>query len=208
LALGVTGTLSQFVGTITNNNNSATTGGVNTFQFSEARVDTSTGAVDTPCAVSSAGSAVNCTTVNKYGENGLVSSPALGSNESNTTEVQLQNPASPPAGQTGALTLAVPACAQSPLPGAGPPAVGDLCGATPGLTVAVACSSPTGQTPFDFPAGTLDAFAAGSPYTIATLAPGVSVNCTFTITSPNLTAITDLQDITATQPLTWTFTQV
>jgi hypothetical protein len=81
-----------------------------------------------------------------------------------------------------------------------------LCGT---LTVNVTCAPPGTADPF--PTGTLTAFAtagAAPGLSIATsLPPGGSVDCTFVTTMPSNATAVDLQGISVTQPLTWTWTQ-
>jgi hypothetical protein len=159
------------------------------------------------CAVASAGSSVNCDTINKNGALGAPATP-LAPGGVRTTTVRLANTATGPVGLAGDLALSVQPCTQAPPVGTANDAnngvlAGDLCGAT---QVTVTCAG-SGQ---EFTAGpvSLTAFAAGSPYTIATaVAPDGTVDCTFTTTLPATTTAVNLQGITTDQPMTWTFTQ-
>jgi hypothetical protein len=206
LALGITGTLSQFTASITNTNNEVETAGPEAFGFSESLVVN--GVRQTPeCAVASAGGSVNCDTINKNGQLGAPATP-LAPGGVRTTTVQLLNTATGPAGLSGDLTLSVQPCTQTPPVGTANDAnngvlAGDLCGAT---LITVTCAG-AGQ---EFTTGpvSLTAFATGSPYTIATaVPPDGSVDCTFTTTLPATATAVNLQGITTSQPMTWTFTQ-
>jgi hypothetical protein len=204
LALGVTGTFSQFVAAINNTNNNASTVGPEAFAFSEALV---TGAgVQPVCQQASAGQSLDCTTINKFGSDGTTA-PPMAPGSSQSTTVQLKNEATGVTGLSGNLTLEVSPCVPSVPPGDpnssnGGVAAGDICGA---LTVAVTCAPPGTASVFS---GTLTAFEAGSPYSIATsLAPGGTVDCTFTTTLPSTQTAANLQGLSVNQPLTWTFTQ-
>jgi hypothetical protein len=206
LALGVTGTLSQFVASINNTNNNASTVGPEAFAFSESNV--LAGVPQSPaCATASAGQSVNCTTINKYGTSGTTA-PPMAPGSSQSTTVQLKNEATGATGLSGNLTLTVSPCTQNvpvgdPNPSNGGTAAGDLCGT---LNVAVTCSSPGTASVFT---GTLTAFATGSPYSIATsLPPGDFTDCTFTTTLPATATAANLQGLSVSQPLTWTWTQV
>ena len=74
MVLGITGTLSQYVASITNSENHVETGGADSFGFSESNV---VGGVpeDPACAEASAGQAVTCSTVNKNGQTGASATP-------------------------------------------------------------------------------------------------------------------------------------
>jgi len=205
LALGITGTLSQFTASITNTNNEVETAGPEAFGFSESLVVD--GAPQTPeCAVASAGDSVNCDTINK---NGAVGSPAtpIAPGGVRATTVRLANTATGPSGLAGDLSLSVEPCTQDPQVGLANPAnndvaAGDLCAAT---QVTVACDS---NPEFSVGPVSLTAFATGSPYTIAAaVSPDGFVNCTFTTTLPATATAVNLQGITTSQPMTWTFTQ-
>ena len=209
LALGVTGTLSQFTASITNTNNNASTAGPEAFGFSEALVVG--GSPQTPvCAQASAGQAVNCTTINKYGTAGTTA-PAMAPGSSQSTTVQLANTAIT-TGLSGDLALSVQPCTQSVPVGTANPSnggtlAGDLCGA---MTVTVSCSS---APAFTVGPATLTAFAAPTapatnPYSVATaIPPGGVVDCTFTTSLPTTATAANLQGLTVSQPLTWTWTQ-
>lgn len=207
LALGITGTLSQFTASITNTNNEVETVGPNAFGFSESLVVD--GQPETPaCATASAGDSVNCDTINKNGEIGEPATP-LAPGQVRTTTVRLQNTAIP-TGLSGDLTLSVEPCGQ--VPGVGEPntgnngvPAGDLCGT---VLVTVSCSATPSQPAFDVGPVSLTAFAGGSPYTVAgAVPPGGFVDCTFTTTLPAGATALDLQGIHTSQPMTWTFTQ-
>lgn len=205
LALGITGTLSQFTASITNTSNEVETAGPEAFGFSESLVVD--GVPQTPeCAVASAGSSVNCDTINKNGAVGSPVTPITPGGVRSTT-VRLQNTATGPAGLAGDLTLSVQACTQDPQvglpnPGNNDVVAGDLCAAT---QITVACDS---NPEFSVGPVSLTAFAAGSPHAIAAaVSPDGFVDCTFTTTLPSTATAVDLQGITTDQPMTWTFTQ-
>jgi hypothetical protein len=207
LALGITGTLSQYTASITNTNNNVETAGPESFGFSESLVVD--GQPVTPaCATASAGDSVNCDTINKNGEIGEPATPIAPGGVRNTT-VRLLNTAIP-AGLAGDLTLTVEPCTQVPLVGSPNPAnndipAGDLCGT---VVVTVSCATSPASTPFDVGPVTLTAFAAGSPYVIAAaIPPGGYADCTFTTSHPIGATAPALQGITTSQPMTWTFTQ-
>jgi hypothetical protein len=204
LSLGVTGTLSQFTASITNDTNEVATAPAAAFGFSEAVF---VGGILQPvCADASAGEALTCPAVNKYGTDGAAATP-IAPDGTRITTVQLENTGVDPGAITGILTLSAGACTQLPaVDPVGSPIVGDLCGTA---TVAIACTT-TGTIGAGVPVGTttLTAFGTAStttPVTVATLAPGDTVDCTFTTTQPSNDPT--LQGITATQPMTWTFTQ-
>lgn len=210
LVLGITGTLSQLTASILNNANNATTGGPNTLQFSETNNDTP----NQVCGPASAGTPVTCSTINKFGVGGALLSPVMGAGFQHTTSVRLANTATAPVGLTGALSLTVGPCSQTPT--ANGSTVGDLCAAMEIHVVCSAPTDPTGQTEFTFgattgsPTGvmTLTDFQgamAPTTYTIGTLAPGGTVDCTFTITAPT-SLPTNLEGIRVMQNLTWVFT--
>jgi hypothetical protein len=203
LSLGITGTLSQFTASITNPTNQVATAAATAFGFSEAVF---VGGVLQPvCADASAGDALTCPAVNKYGTDGGAATP-IAPDGTRVTTVQLANTGVDPGALSGILTLSAGACTQLPAADpVGPPIVGDLCGAA---TVAIACTTTGTIGAVPVAATTLTAFATATtptPYTVATLAPGDTVDCTFTTTQP--VAAPGLQGITATQPMTWTFTQ-
>ena len=209
LALGINGTLGQFVANITNTNNHVETGGPDSFGFSESNV---IGGVpeDPACAEASAGQSVNCADINKNGALGADATP-MAPGQSRSTTVRLQNTAVP-IGLSGALTLLPATCTQTPVADPiGPPVVGDLCGTA---TVAVHCSGSPGTTfpAFDVGPVTLSAFASGAPaggYVIGTpVDPAAFVDCTFTTSLAATATNPNLQGILTSQPMTWTFTQV
>jgi hypothetical protein len=206
LALGITGTLSQFTASISNTQNRVETAGPSAFGFSESLVID--GVVQTPeCAIARAGQTATCATINKNGALGAPATP-IAPGGTRTTTVRLANIATGAGGLSGDLTLSVQPCTQTPPVGTpneannGIPA-GDLCGAT---LVTLACAG-AGQ---EFSTGpvSLTAFAAGGPYAIATAVPPDGfVDCTFTTTFPADATAVDLQGISTDQPMTWTFTQ-
>jgi hypothetical protein len=205
LALGITGTLSQFVASITNTSNAVETAGPEAFGFSESLVVG--GVPQTPeCAVASAGDSVNCDTINKNGQLGAPATP-LAPGGSRTTTVRLANTATGAAGLAGDLSLSVQPCTQDPQVGLANPAnngviAGDLCAAT---QVTLTCA---GGGEFTTGPVSLTAFATGSPYPIAAaVSPDGSVDCTFTTTLPAGSSAVNLQGIATDQPMTWTFTQ-
>jgi hypothetical protein len=207
VALGITGTLSQFTASITNTNNEVETAGPDAFGFSESLLID--GQPQTPeCAVASAGDSVNCDTINKNGNLGSPATP-IAPGGVRSTGVRLQNTATGAAGLSGSLSLSVQPCIQSPPAGTANGAnngvlAGDLCGVT---TVTLACTG--GGQEFTEGPVSLTAFATGSPYPIAAAVPPDGfVDCTFTTTLPATASAVNLQGITTDQPMTWTFTQV
>src|SRR5262245_32851638 len=207
LALGITGTLGQFVARITNTNNEVETAGPESFGFEETNVVDGT-PDDEPCAVAPAGGVALCSEINKFGQMGGVATP-ISPGESRTTEVRLRNTASTdPLGLSGDLTLVPSACSQQPpVDLSGEPPVGDLCAV---ITVTINCDSPSG-VPFALGPVTLDTFFTGAPadgYVIElALPPGDEVNCTFLTEFPFPNADPSLQGITADQVMQWVFTQ-
>jgi hypothetical protein len=206
LALGITGTLSQFTASITNTNNQVQTAGPEAFGFSESLVVN--GVPQTPaCATASAGGSVNCDTINKNGAVGAPATP-MAPGGVRTTTVRLANTATGAAGLSGNLTLSVQACGQTPPNGTANSAnngilAGDLCGAT---LITMTCAG-AGQELTVGPVS-LTAFATGGPYTVATaVPPDGTVDCTFTTNLPITATAVNLEGITTSQPMTWTFTQ-
>jgi len=201
LALGVNGTLSQFVAQITNDQNHVST---TSFAFSESLVDPETGApVAPPCQTAGAGESLLCSQINKYGEGGAAATP-MAPGDMRSTVVQLKNESQLPAGLAGNLTLDVGTCTNIEDPASATPP-GDLCGT---LTVTLTC--PTLAAPIG--PETMTAFTALSPIEIATnVAPQDTVNCTFTVNFPPQAGGTfppALQNVEVSQDLTWTFTSV
>jgi hypothetical protein len=205
LALGITGTLSQFSASITNVNNEVETAGPESFGFSESLVIDGQ-PQEPPCATAGAGDNVNCEDINKNGEDGEPATPIAPGGQRNTT-VRLQNTAVP-TGLAGDLTLSVEPCTQVPPVGTPNEAnndipAGNVCNT---VTVEVSCAG-SGQN-FDVGPLTLTAFAAGSPYLVGeAIPPGGYMDCTFTTTMPAGATAPNLQGITTDQDITWTFTQ-
>jgi len=194
LALGVTGTLSQIVASITNSNNSVQTAGPSSFGLSEALGPNGTGGV---CATASGGSTATCSTINKFGVNGAAGVPLVSGGGSNTTTVTLANTASTtPPGVTGTLTVTGGTCSSAPVPGSAD-GTADLCGI---MNVVINCTGASTNPVFS---GNLNAFTAASPITITTLAPAASTDCTFTTSLPAGNETPAQQDVVVSQPITF-----
>lgn len=193
LALGVSGSLSDWTASITNTNNKVGTGSL-------VMQETGPDASGTATTCSSNDATATCSTINKYGNNG-VENDKLGPGDSVVTTVNIKNTGTTNA---DAFTVAFGACTQTPAATAGPPVVGNLCSE---LTVDVyQASSATGTPIFS---GTPSALQTASPHTLtapdATNAGGAGQDYTFKVTLPT-TADSTFQGIVATQQITWTFT--
>ena len=182
LGLSATGTLSAFTAAITNQN-TASTGGITMRESDGASTTcTSTPSGTTSCAL------------NQYGAGFL--SP---NRPTNTTTVAFTDTGSM---KPTSFTLNPSPCNQS-----GSGTATDLCAK---ITVGVTCQIGAAAASTVFAPGTLNAFYNnGATITVPTAcvpdaASGTTANFTFTVT---LTATTnEYQSLTATQPLTWTFT--
>lgn len=190
LALGVSGTLSDWTAQINNSNNHVGTGSL---VMQETGPDSS----GTATTCSSSDSTATCSTINKYGNGGVAKSNLAPGDSVNTT-VTINN-----TGTTDAdtFTLTFAACSQTPTATAGPPVVGDLCSE---LQVAVYQGSDTTGTPIF--TGTPTALAGDHTLTAAdaTTAGGSGQAYTFKVTLPS-GADNTYQGVTASQAMTWKF---
>lgn len=186
LVLGVNGTLSSWTQAVINNDTNTTK---STVAVALEELSGTTSCVDT---AGEAGNTATCSTINKYG--GTVLDPD-GTNTSSQT-VTLKNTGT----TSGDLTLSAGTCAATLVSDSSVVSAPNLCGLD---TVEVTC----GTTPtIVFATGTLDAFEAGGSQTVATLAAGDSLDCTFLVTLP-ADALATYSDQQASQPLTWTLTK-
>lgn len=190
LVLGVTGTLGDWTSAIVTNqgNRAGTTQAV---ALTELGPDSS-GASTTCASTASATNSFTCTTINKYGNNGVdVLDMAPGSTKSTTVTLTNSGGA---AGTT--FTLGVASCAsafQSPLSGT-PASPDTLCES---LQVGVIC---TGGATLNIAPGPMSAFTGGS---LGGLGQGATTTCVFTVSLPS-NASPLVAGQTATQDLTWT----
>lgn len=219
VALGVSGTLAQFVASITNTQNHVQTAGPEAFGFAEYLV---LGPNDQRlCARASAGQEVTCPgdipdiSINKYGQNGAAAQPIAPGAEMRTT-VRLQNDVqqSTPGGLSGNLGFEVGPCENVPVPVEPTRTPGNLCNT---VTVEITCNNAAGAGAFHWGPVTLQTLSnesnLGTPvagrYSIATAIPPEGyVDCTFDTVFPRGATATDLQDVRTDQELTWTWTQV
>jgi hypothetical protein len=191
LALATTGTLSAFTASITNSVNSAATGSL-TMQ------ETGPGKTGTPVSCTSTDNGTNnaatCATINKYsGSTALVPGAAP-----ITTTVTLTNTGSVTA---TTFTVGYGTCVNGVGPNGTTGGTGKLCDS---LNVAVT----TGTAP-----GTALAAASGAPSALngktitipGGVVAGASVTVNFAVSVP-LAADNTLQNLSASQPITWTFT--
>lgn len=187
LALATTGTLSAFTASIQNTLNTTATGSL-TMQ------ETGPGPVVCTSTDNGTNNASTCATINKYGgSTALVPGAAA-----TTTTVTLKNTGSVAA---NTFTVAYGACTNGVGPNGTTGGSGKLCDS---LNVAVS----TGAAP-----GTALVAASGAPSALATktitipgaVAPGASVTVNFAVSLP-ATADNTLQNLSVSQPITWTFT--
>jgi hypothetical protein len=184
LALGVSSSLSSWTATITNTDNDVSTG---TLVMKEA-------GPSADCFSNEA--SASCSTINKYGDNGVTATLTPG--DAVTTAVTISN-----TGTTDAATFTVgfAACSQIPAAGAG---VGDLCDY---LNVDLWQGAETSGTLVG--TGTPTDLVALSPISLtaaaATTAGGAGQLYTFVVTLP-AGADNTYQGITASQEITWSFT--
>jgi len=196
LVLGTSGTLSNWTAAvITDNTNSAKT--TTAVILTETDGTATCASSDAPTTNSS-----TCTTINKYGGTTALLTPG---GTPNVTDVTFSNTG----GKNGVEFKVVPGtCSQSPVAAA---LVTNLCTTAANLTVAVSCS----------PGATYSLVGAWSDLTYAAgLAPtgtlthaaaagdlnaGASWTCRFTV-ALNAAASVLGQNVTVTQPMTWTLT--
>jgi hypothetical protein len=185
LVLGVNGTLSSWTTAIIHNDTN-TTSATDAVALSEAD-GVGTVCVDTG-TVGDGSNTATCSTINKYGGTTTPLSPG---GAGNATTVTLKNTGS----ATGNLTLTASGCTKS----------AGISGATDNIcdyvNLTVECPTPTSTY-----SGTLTAFASAGAQTVASLAAGASVACTFTVSLP-ANAPADIATQVASQPLTWTLTK-
>ena len=190
LTLGVTGTLGDWTSAIvTNQGNRA--GTTQSVALTETGPD-SAGASTTCASTSSATNSFTCTTINKYGDNGVdVLDMAPGSTQSTTVTLTNSGGADGSTFTLGAATCV--SAFQSPLSGT-PASPDTLCES---LQVGVVC---TGGATLTIAAGPMSAFVGGS---LGGLGQGATTTCVFTVSLPS-TASPLVAGQTATQDLTWT----
>jgi hypothetical protein len=196
LVLGVSGTLSSWTSAVIGND-------TNTVATADAVILREVSGANTCLSSSGAANSYTCSTINKYGG---TSSP-LAPGGSQSTDVVFSNVGSASA---SSFVLTTGSCSQTPTAGTGTPPAANVC--TSGeLTVAVSCSS---GSAYSAGSAWVDLVsAAGAPGSIAgtlthtaTLAPGSSFTCRFTIALSGSASVL-AQGITASQPLTWTLNQ-
>lgn len=198
LALATTGTLSAFTASITNTVNSTATGSLIMQETGPGGAGTVT-CTSTDAGAGNTGNTINantatCATINKYGGSTALVPGATAP----TTTVTLTNTGSVAA---KTFTVAYGACTNGTGPNGTVGGSAKLCDL---LNVAVT----TGTAP-----GTALAGASGTPTNLATksvtipggVAPGASVVVNFTVSLPG-TADNTLQNVSLSQPITWTFT--
>jgi len=175
LSLSMTGTLSAFVASITNGNDTAAVGTMSLLETGPDGKTTCTGTSST---------AASCATINKYGGN-LVMVPGT---TVSTNTVTFTDP-----GTTAAntFTLTPTACKSTPTPSV---TVGDLC-----TKLKVVITS--GGTPLY--SGFASGLTAPITLTVPAANAATTVPVTFTV-SVDGTADNTFQGTSASQPLTWT----
>jgi hypothetical protein len=183
LGLSATGTLSAFTASI-QNQDSVTTGAI-------AMRETDASATAATACTSTTTGTTTCA-LNKYGTNLLTAA-----SPTNTTTVLFTNTGNVP---ISTFTMAPSACTKT---GSN---TGDVCA---GITVAATCKITTDSSSTTLVATkTLTAFAtAGSVTVPAACTPAIDSGTTasFTFTVTMTSTGNDMQGLTATQPLTWTF---
>lgn len=177
LALSMNSSLAAFTASITNSINTVSTGSLIMQETSGTSVCTST---------DGANNSYTCTTINKYG--GTTTPLAPGG--SATTTVTIKNTGTVPA---TTFTLAPQGCTQS-----GTGTATDFC-------TQVKISISQGGTVFTAANATLTSIANTTFTLAAPLAPGASSVFVFTVSLPVGLGNT-YQNLTASQPLIWTFT--
>ncbi|MEV5002012.1 hypothetical protein [Nocardioides sp. LML1-1-1.1] len=195
LVLGTSGTLASWTSAVLGND-------TDTVATGKAVVLAETDGTSTCRSSDQVSNVATCATINKYGG---TASPLMPGG-SRTVDVTFTNLG---AANGATFALAPGACSQSPTAGSGTPAATNLCTAPGELTVAVGCSPGA-----SYAAGSVWgdlAYAAGVPPTAtkAHTATGSELNagaqwtCRFTV-ALNAAAAVASQNITVSQPLTWT----
>jgi uncharacterized repeat protein (TIGR01451 family) len=189
LSMSVTGTLSGFAASITNSVNSASTGSLTMQETGPG----STGATVTCNSTDGGSVATNtatCATINKFG-----GSQSMVPGQTVTTTVVLKN------------TGTVRATAFSLTPGTTCTQTGSVSGSANDLCAKLNLTiTQNGASSPALFSGTLASFAASTaPYALTPLASGASSTYVFTVTLDS-SATTAYQGLTASMPMTWTFT--
>lgn len=196
LVLGVNGTLSAWTTAIMTNDQNIS-GSAAAVALEESGPD-STGQNTTCTTSTTADNTATCSTINKYGANGVTVIDQQADGVAKTTVVTFTNTG---AGDAASFEVAAGACSAvfNTGPNSGSAPTGDsLCDH---LLVAVSC---TGGVTLDIPAVTLTGFETGSSYAFSGgLASGASTTCTFSTTLPT-TAPASVGGQTVTQPIVWT----
>ncbi|MBC3761842.1 hypothetical protein ACUN7V_03010 [Quadrisphaera oryzae] len=177
--------VSAFTVAVRNDPNSATTGTLVLVESSDGTSCASTGAGTTTDSGSS-----TCSTINKYGGGLLVPGG------SSTKTVTLTNRGSVAA---TAATLTAAPCTSARASGATASGSGDLCSA---LRVDIATTGPGGATVYT---GALSGLSGTTALAPVPVAPGASLTVVVSVTFPSTGADNTVQGLTASQPLTWTF---
>jgi hypothetical protein len=192
LGASVTGTLSGYVASVTNTQNTASSGSL-------VMKETGPGAGGAVTCLSSSGadnSYASCSTINKYG--GTAFTPGT----THTVNVTIANMGT--ATVTG-FTLRPDLCTKTDLNGT--VNSGNLCGA---LKLTLTCSVASGASVDVYRDATLSAVASGGEKTIpSACSPGAgdsgATQFAFALTLPT-SADSSVQSQQVSQPLTWTFT--
>ncbi|PPK62571.1 hypothetical protein V5P93_002039 [Actinokineospora auranticolor] len=178
LALALTGTLSAFTAAITNTTDTLSTGSLILRETDGSNTCTST---------SSSTNAANCATINKYSGSTLLP----GGSATKTVTLANDGTITP-----ATFTLTPGTCSQS----------GSVSGITPAsdfcsqVTLKIyAAATATGPTSYN---GTLAAFT--TPISLTALAPSATQQYTFVVSLPSSLG-NSYMGLTASQPLTWTF---
>jgi len=193
LSLSMTGTLSSFTASITN---SADTAGTGSLVMKEALVSSSvpgtqSGATCSSTDGGSGSSSATCSTINKFGGDTAMTpgGPAA------TTQITLQNTGT---SVVRASALTPGACSQSATAGSATTGTAtDLC-----AKIRVGISTSDGASVFS---GTAKELAAKGPIALAAPSGQATVPYTFVV-SLDSSADNSYQSLTASMPLTWTFT--
>lgn len=196
LTLGVTGTLSSWTSAILgNDDNEADSAGAVVLEEAGPGGATCTTA-------SSATNTATCSTINKYGGTATPLMPG----GSRTVDVTFTNLG---AANGTTFALAPGTCSQSPAAGSGTPTATNLCTSASELTVALGCSPgasyAAGSAWSDLAYAASVAPTATKTHTAtgAELNAGAQWTCRFTV-ALNAAAAVASQNITVSQPLTWT----
>lgn len=195
LVLGTNGALASWTSAVVGND-------TNTVATAQAVILSETDGSSTCRSSDQTTNVSTCSSINTYG--GTVSPLMPGG--SRTVDVTFSNIG---AAHATTFALAPGACSQTPTAGSGTPAATNLCTAASELTVAVSCSP--GATYAGGSAWIDLVHAAGVPPTAtkthtatgAELNAGAQWTCRFTV-ALNAAASIASQNVTASQPLTWT----